>query len=603
MKRSLLVCLLCWWLLIDIAIAETTTANDAREIQILIDVSGSMKQNDPRNMRTAATQLLVNLLPDHAKTDLWLFAEKTESISHSDAVDQRWRKQALKDSKRIHSRGLYTNIEDAIAKVLQNGFSGEGEKNLVLLTDGMVDISPDIMVSADSRERILTEWIPRLRQHGIKVQTIALSEQADRELLEKLAYDTDGWYETAESADQLQRLFSKMAQKVAPKDMLPLQDNRFHIDPSIQEFSVLVFKSAGNAPTQLIKPDGKKISQRNALSEGTAWLDRKGYDLITVKTPITGNWRIAAEIDPDNRIMVLTDLKLQLEGLDNFVTESAEPVLKLHFSEKNQLIDRRNFLELIKLEAIIDRQEAQAILALSEQTGYFATTLKGLSPGKHSLSILADGKTFKREIVKDFEVISAPIQLEPSIDHAKRQVTLKLLPDKALLDTSSLFINATLHQDPDVTESRTLTEQNGEWQLTVDSPTPGTTISVHFNISAKTVDGKAISPALSPFPIDDSLFTAGQATAQTDSTPTPVSAEAQKQPDSQSNQLESSQEAEISPDINDEPKTEENQADWNITIALVIAGNLLLLGLSYFAYKTFKSVTQKQQQQILERLS
>ena len=33
------------------------------EIQILIDVSGSMKQNDPKNLRISALKLLVNLLP------------------------------------------------------------------------------------------------------------------------------------------------------------------------------------------------------------------------------------------------------------------------------------------------------------------------------------------------------------------------------------------------------------------------------------------------------------------------------------------------------------------------------------------------------------
>ena len=120
---------------------------------------------------------------------------------------------ALMATEKINSRGLYTNIEEAIQTVLQVGFAGKGDKHLILLSDGMVDISKDIMVSADSRDRILSEWIPKLQVLNIKALTIALSDQADKELLEKLAFDTGGWYESAANAEQLQRTFLKMILK------------------------------------------------------------------------------------------------------------------------------------------------------------------------------------------------------------------------------------------------------------------------------------------------------------------------------------------------------------------------------------------------------
>ncbi|MDD2759719.1 MAG: VWA domain-containing protein, partial [Methylomonas sp.] len=347
-------------------------ADSPEEIQVLIDVSGSMKQNDPDNLRTDATQLLISLLPDKAKVTLWLFAEQTTPLSQSDAVDEAWRQQALKDSKAIHARGLFTDIEKAIDTALKNSLEAEGDKNLILLTDGMVDISKDIMVSADSRERILSEWIPRLRQHRIKVRTIALSEQADRELLERLAFDTDGWNETAESAEQLQRLFLKMMQKVAPKDTVPLDGNRFNIDASIREFSVLVFKKAGTSPTQLIRPDQHKIGKQQALADNVAWLETSGYDLITVAQPMAGDWQIEAEIDPDNQVMILTDLKLQLEGLHQFVGEKEPLALELYFTEQDKLIDRPDFVDLVTLSLAVDQQAPATIPSLKDRPGYFA---------------------------------------------------------------------------------------------------------------------------------------------------------------------------------------------------------------------------------------
>ena len=36
------------------------------DVRVLIDVSGSMRENDPNNLRQSALQLLVNLLPANA---------------------------------------------------------------------------------------------------------------------------------------------------------------------------------------------------------------------------------------------------------------------------------------------------------------------------------------------------------------------------------------------------------------------------------------------------------------------------------------------------------------------------------------------------------
>lgn len=562
-------------------------AAEAEEIQILIDVSGSMKQNDPQNLRADATLLLINLLPEHARASLWLFAEKPQLLINSEAIDASWRQQAQKSSRAIHSRGLYTHIEEAIATTMQNGFAGSGSKKLILLTDGVVDISKDIMVSADSRERILSEWIPKLRERQVNVQTIALSEQADKELLEQLAFQTGGWHETAESAEQLQRLFLKMAQKVAPKDTVPLEDNHFSIDSSIQEFSVLVFKKAGAKPTALIAPDKKTINQQNALSEGIAWLDTAGYDLITVKKPQAGNWQIAAELDPDNQVMVLTDLKLKLEGLSNYVDAGAELPLNLHFTERNELITRKDFLELVSIALTLDSQPPVIIPASSQQTGYFAQQLTAPAPGKHTLTLIADGKTFKREIVQAFEVVASPIQIEKIIDAPSRQVTLKFQPDIAVLDASALAISVEIQQTDKPLVTRTVSEHDGEWRLLLDSWPPGSALQIRFNVMAKTLDGKAVTPPLAPIMLDDSVFLAHEPapepSAATEETP-------QAQPPEAAESLE---------------KTESTEAEinWGLVVAIVLFVNLLLGGTGFWLHRLLKAANAKQQQHLLERLA
>ncbi len=586
MSQSIIIIMLALLLIFRMSHAADEPSH-VEEIQVLIDVSGSMKQNDPQNLRVDAVQLLINLLPDNAKVSLWLFSENTKLLIETDAVDAEWRRKAVKATLAIHSRGIYTHIEEAIQTALKDGFTGAGGKNLILLTDGMVDISKDIMVSADSRERILSEWIPRLSQQQIKVQTIALSDQADKELLEKLAFDTGGWSEIATSADQLQRLFLKTSQKVAPKDTLPLNNNQFSIDASIQEFSVLVFKSAGGSATRLVTPDQQKIDKNSALT-GLSWLEATNYDLITVKQPKPGNWQIEAAIDPDNQVMILTDLKLQLADIPQRLADKQALMLKLHFTEKGALVTRADFLGLVHLSLAIDDKQAVNIPASSTEAGHFSLPVNDLTVGKHKLTILADSKTFKREISRDVEVVSSTIRVEKLIDAANRQVVLKFQPDIAALDITSLGIDTVITKPNHPPESHRVEQNNGEWLLKLDALAPGDSMLLNFHVTAKSLDGHTATPEILPITIDDSVFTIPQSPVSIE--PPVVHADAKPEEEHQA----AEQPVEVA-----HPEAE-NQ--WGITIAILLVVNLLLGGLGFMTYKMIQNANAKKQQQLLERL-
>jgi len=111
---------------------------------------------------------------------------------------------------------------------------------MVLLTDGMVDISKDPALNTASRARVLEQSLPRLKELGVKVHTIALSARADHELMRTLSQETGGWYEQVEDVAQLQRVFLRIFEKVGRPDALPLKDNRFIVDKSIEEATLLV---------------------------------------------------------------------------------------------------------------------------------------------------------------------------------------------------------------------------------------------------------------------------------------------------------------------------------------------------------------------------
>ncbi|MGZ4959146.1 MAG: VWA domain-containing protein [Methylomonas sp.] len=550
------------------------------EVQVLIDVSGSMKQNDPKNLRIDASKLLISLLAEGSRASIWLFAEKTTPLTKSDAVDAAWKKQALQATSRIHSQGLYTNIEDAIQTVLKEGFKGNGNKHLILLTDGFVDISKDIMVSADSRERVLSEWIPKLQQENIQVETIALSGQADKELLDKLAFDTGGWTESAQSAEQLQRAFLKMVQKAAPKDTLPLTGNQFAVDSEVKEFSVLAFKKPHSAPSQLLTPEQKKINKQTA-SANVAWLENPAYDLITVKQPGVGDWRLEAETDSDNQVMIVTDLKMQLDELPNFAAEKEAVTLKVHFTDRGKLIIRPDFLDMVSTTVSLDQQAPLRLEAVAGEPGFFVQSFDALEPGKHSFKIVADGKTFKREIFKEIDVVAAPVAVEKSIDPDKREVILKLIPDAALLDIATMTVDASVNRAGKPPETHSIQSEDGVWPIKVDDLAPGSETLINFHVKANTRDGKPIVPEIKPVRIDDDFFLKNApATPQQKPEPVPV------------------------------PQSEESHeqkqsffANWQVVAATVVGVNLLLILCGFLIYRAMKKAQAKKQQELLEKLS
>ena len=60
-----------------LAQAAETPSSDVR---VVIDVSGSMKKNDPKNLRAPALRMLVGLMPDDANSGVWTFAKMVNML-------------------------------------------------------------------------------------------------------------------------------------------------------------------------------------------------------------------------------------------------------------------------------------------------------------------------------------------------------------------------------------------------------------------------------------------------------------------------------------------------------------------------------------------
>ena len=178
------------WLLFSIS-SQAAVIDDVR---IVIDVSGSMVDTDPHNLRVPALRMLNGMIPTGAQAGVWTFGRYTNMEVEWGKVDERWRELADQGAAKIHSRGQFTDIERALQRATYgwNKADPNSRRNLILLTDGQVDIAKDQSKNDKSRDKILNQLVPELAANGVTLHSIALSSQADEALLKQMARSTSG---------------------------------------------------------------------------------------------------------------------------------------------------------------------------------------------------------------------------------------------------------------------------------------------------------------------------------------------------------------------------------------------------------------------------
>ncbi len=605
-------------LLISLAQAQ----EPASDIRVLIDTSGSMKLNDPHNLRIPALKLLIELLPMGSRAGIWLFDAAPQALVPTGSVDAAWKAKALKAAEKIHSRGLFTHIEAALDNATQDWLPAAPEshpRDIVLLTDGMVDVSKQAEASTASRSRIVSEILPRLQMAGAHIDTIALSEQSDRELLRQLSLATDGWSETAGSAEALQRCFARLFGKVAPRDGLPLLDNRFKVDAGIEEFTVLALLRPDAKPTRLAKPDGGEITQAQT-PPNTRWAHEPGFDLITVSHPPTGTWKLLADSDPDNRVLIVTHLKMEVTPIPNFVMPGNLPAITATFSEKGQPLDRQDFLNLLKVGAsLADGAEPRELPMPQDpkHPGGFTLHLDPAPrPGTYTLTVTADGQTFQRQSTQTFHLMEDLVRVETASDTEAEpdRLIVTLTPNPGSLAPDSFSVRANLagpgHPPGELNPER----HEAAWRFSLPLPTPEGHGIVNFSATGKTSDGKSIAIPIKPLVLEG---TAGamprreeahpEAPKHPEPTPahpepTPAHPEpapahpepAPAHPEPAPAQPEPASEHPEPTPAHPEPADPESApsqpggANWPITLAEAIGINIALLGAGYFLYRKIK---------------
>ena len=452
------------------------------DIRIVVDVSGSMKKSDPKNLRIPATELLVNLLPQGSKAGIWTFGQYVNMLVPLGSVDEQWKNKARKDVKKINSVAMRTNIGEALLKASVGWEMPDPRysRSLIILTDGVVDVSANMADNYRARERVLDTILPELRAKNVSINTIALSESADTKLMQNLALGTEGKFYTLLNAEDLIKAFANTFDKVVPLDQVPIKGNEFAIDGSVDEFTALIFTDPKSPPTYLQTPSGNKIGSAQA-SKNIKWFHANNYDLITVIKPETGQWHLLADSDLSNRVTVISDLKLEVDSIPVNILSGERVGINMSLLENGKLLNKAPILDIMEIQVFqrhIGGQEWSAPLGGASHKGmiepgkFYAKFGKTLIPGEHQFTIQVDGKTFQRQNVQKVTVIENPLKvsygLGPDASHPLFHITVTDEHSLLLADKTDLLFHISDKRGTkqDITLKR---NEKNQWQGDVEA--------------------------------------------------------------------------------------------------------------------------------------
>lgn len=398
------------------SLADTGGAGLKPDLRLLIDISGSMKESDPDNLRGPAMDLMVRLLPQGSKAGVWLFGEEVRELVPHGLVDSAWRKRAQEAITHIDNSGQRTNIPAALAAAtadfdrLDPGF----RTSIVLLTDGKVDVAESPIVNASASRKLLTTVAPELGATGVPVHTIALSREADWGFLRALARDSGGIAEEAQTAEQLSGIFVQALDMVAPVARVPLAGSRFAIDDSVSEFTLLVFFSDERDQLTLVDPAGAQFTLSRA-AEGLDWFQNDQFALITMASPVSGSWQVLAPEAARVRITVISDLKLEVDPPPNSLLAGRRAEVGLRLTEQGRALTDPQVLNALSLSLVVaDAQGETLTIAVSDDypvpaDGEYRVLLPAFEePGRYQITARLQAKTVQRELPMLLEVVAPP---------------------------------------------------------------------------------------------------------------------------------------------------------------------------------------------------
>lgn len=385
--------------------APVPKADEGFDIVLLMDSSGSMKKTDPKDYRKEAAKLFVSLISERDSVSIVSFGDAAQELAPLTPGGKADRGGLFRAVGRITSREMTTNIPEAVKlgfEILKK--SQRQNRIMLLMSDGRIDLLAKEKDDAAAAE--LGKLLPDIAKAGIRIYSVAFSELSDAALLRGLAEKTGGAFRYAQTDRDIHVVFSSIFERLKAPDTLTLEGDTFLVDKDVKEAVLLINKLPGTA-TVLFDPSGKRVVQGKIMRD-IEWFGSKVFDMITIKEPAVGKWRVKLSTKEGNKIFVLTDLKLKTTFAKDKIVKGEKVILDAWLERDGAVVQNRDVLSQIGFFAdLIEPDSTKQMLELKPtgKEGLFAIELPFRKTGEHTVLLHSGGKTFTRS--REFRIAVA----------------------------------------------------------------------------------------------------------------------------------------------------------------------------------------------------
>ncbi|EJG1863086.1 TIGR03503 family protein [Vibrio parahaemolyticus] len=204
----------------------------------------------------------------------------------------------------------------------------------------------------------------------------------------------------------------------ASESAMSLLDNRFRVDPTIEQITFLVYREQSSQPVVLVRPDGKKYYAWGSY-DNVRWYQEPSLDIISVDNPMPGPWQAVGKVTPKNNIRLISHLKLSTDVFPNRLYNGEALKFTARLTSDDKPLVLRDFLDRVNLRVTFTKfvenedeliKEARPVpmiigefsddgRGLDEQAGDGVFTVQlpiEVEPGKYSARITSGNGVFLR---------------------------------------------------------------------------------------------------------------------------------------------------------------------------------------------------------------
>ena len=389
---------------------------------LVLDVSGSMLLTDPLNLRQEGAKLFTQFLKKGDRLAIVTFSDEANVLRTLEPFDPSQQSSINSLISQAGASGEFTNLAAGIDKavsILKNNQRDKATQTIILMSDGKMEPSPIAESAAVLSTRLAEDTLPELKKSGVKLYTLAFSDQADKDLLQEFAALTDGISWFTPSAEKIHESFANLFLAVKKPQIAPQTKKGFKLDSDVQEATFYINREGETDSIAIIRPDGSTIDSKST-SNDIKWFKGKQFDVVTVMQPQSGDWQITGVANQEGFATLLTKLRLVSEWPTNLYAQE-KIVLEVRLYEEDKPISLPEMSGIIQFafqvtptdkvsEPIIrdflqdDGKDGDRIA----KDGIFSKTIEVEDPGEYKLRVLAKAPTFERNQQIPFRV-KAPL--------------------------------------------------------------------------------------------------------------------------------------------------------------------------------------------------